>query len=112
MISALESAKIGIIAFEDNSPHDVYWEGISPKIEQAIIKASKEFRREITIGIAKEWRVIVASRLMNLGYRVEYDSMTDRPLKVSWANKNLEAGRQVMMERHVCTCKTCNKEMK
>ena len=112
MLSALESAIIGARHQEKNNPHDVYWEQISPKIEEAIKEAIKQFRREITIGIAKDWRVIVASRLMNLGYRVDYDPMVDKPLKVSWANKNMEALRTVRLENHVCECKHCNKEMK
>lgn len=112
MLNALDAAKAGIREFDRNSPHDFYWEQISPKIEGLVLKATKEFKRECTFGVNKDMRSVVAARLWNLGYKVDYDPIGTGPIKISWGHMNCKAGNEIFQEEHVCECRHCKKEMK
>lgn len=114
MISPLEVAIITRKQENVINTSEVYWEQLQPKLEKAFIDAAKMGRHEIKCEVSKEHKVYIASMLMNLGYRLDYDPMspTSHILKISWGNKLMEAGRKIHLDEHICECKHCEKEMK
>lgn len=111
MINALQAAKISRKAPMD---HEVYWGEIQKEIEVEITSAAKYGNTQIEFYVEKH-RASIAAYLMNLGFRVEYNPeifKDDDMLKISWSNKNIQAGKEIYLEEHICTCEYCKKEMK
>lgn len=110
MINALQAAKISRKAPNDC---EVYWEKIQRTIEIEI-ESSAKYGNTFIEYYTEKHIVYIACMLQNLGFKIGYDR-TDRDdgiLKISWANKNIQAGNEIFDEEHICTCKYCKKEMK
>jgi len=114
MISPLDLAVITRKQENVVNASESYWDKIEPQLEKAFVDAAKIGRHEIFFEVQKEFKVHVASRLMNMGYRLDYDPLNKNShiLKISWGNKLMEASRKIYMEEHVCECTHCKRTMK